>query len=60
MGSVYRRCAIVSDADRREATQRLLSTFSGTSGVGRVDSRPVSGDNAQREALAQPGRAPAF
>jgi hypothetical protein len=39
--AVYRRYAIVSDADLREATARLTGTFSGTSGVVAIDSRPV-------------------
>jgi hypothetical protein len=58
--SVYRRYAIVSDADLREATQRLMGTFSGPLGAPRVDARVVSVQNDGREALAQPGRAPAF
>jgi hypothetical protein len=37
--SVYRRYAIVSDAELRGASQRLTGTFSGTSGSIAVDSR---------------------
>jgi integrase len=40
--AVYRRYAIVSDADLRDATARLTGTFPGTSGVAKVDGRPVS------------------
>jgi integrase len=40
--AVYRRYAIVSDADLREATARLTGTFPGTSGVAAVDGRSVS------------------
>ena len=58
--SVYRRYAIVNHADLREATQRFLGTFSGTSGAGRVDALVSTVQNASHEALAQPGRAPAF
>jgi hypothetical protein len=58
--SVYRRYAIVNDADLREATQRLMGTFPGTLSVGRVDERSASMQNVNREALAQSGRAPAF
>jgi integrase len=43
--SVYRRYAIVSDADLREATQRLLGTFSGTSRSARVDGEHASVQN---------------
>lgn len=53
--SVYRRYAIVSDAELREATQRLTGTFSGTSEPAHVDSRVVNTDNDSHEALAQPG-----
>ena len=52
--SVYRRYAIVSDADLREATHRLMGTFSGTSAPARVDSPAVTVQNPSREALAQP------
>lgn len=58
--SVYRRYAIVSDADLREATQRLTGTISGTVASPKVDSRLATMQNPSREALAQPGRAPAF
>jgi integrase len=37
--NVYRRYAIVSDADLREATARLMGTFAGTLAVAEVDSR---------------------
>jgi hypothetical protein len=40
--AVYRRYAIVSDADLRDATARLTGTFSGTSGVTKVDARRAS------------------
>jgi hypothetical protein len=40
--AVYRRYAIVSDTDLREATARLMGTFSGTSAPAKVDLRPVS------------------
>ncbi len=43
--SVYRRHAIVSDADLQEASRRLAGTFSGTSGQVDVDSRQTSGQN---------------
>jgi integrase len=48
--SVYRRYAIVSDADLREATQRLLGTFPGTSGPARIDGRAATmqNDDARR------------
>jgi len=55
-----RRCAIVIGADPRETTQRITGTFSGASGGARVDARAVTVQNDEREALAQPGRAPAF
>lgn len=58
--SVYRRYAIVNDADLREATLRLTGTIPGTFVPTPIDSRPVTSQNASREALAQPGRAPAF
>lgn len=58
--NVSRLYTIVRDAALYDATQRLMGMLSGTSEVARVDSRPVSSDNAEREALAQPGRAPAF
>ena len=58
--SVYRRYAIVNDADLREATLRLTGTISGTIALLAVDSRLVTPQNTSREALAQPGRAPAF
>jgi hypothetical protein len=57
--SVYRRYAIVSDADLPEATRRL-GTLSGHTWASGVDGRPVSAENSSPEALAQPGRAPAF
>ena len=40
--SVYRRYAIVSDADLQEASRRLTGTFSGTSGQIAVDLPAVS------------------
>jgi integrase len=43
--SVYRRYAIVSDADLREAVQRLTGTFSGTSATVAVDARPQVREN---------------
>ena len=43
--SVYRRYAIVSDADLREASRKLTGTFSGTSALARVDSRGASMQN---------------
>jgi integrase len=58
--SVYRRYAIVNDADLREATRRLTGTMAGTLAPGGLETRPVTPQNVSREALAQPGRAPAF
>jgi hypothetical protein len=58
--SVYRRYAIVNDADLREATRRLTGTFSGTVAPQGLETLPVTPQNVSREALAQPGRAPAF
>ena len=43
--SVYRRYAIVSDAELREAVKRLTGTISGTMGSNRVDSRLRSVQN---------------
>ena len=43
--SVYRRYAIVSDADLREAASRLAGTFTGTPEQVEVDSRSGSGQN---------------
>jgi len=43
--SVYRRYAIVSDADLREAVERLTGTIAGTMASNRVDSRLGSGQN---------------
>ena len=40
--SVYRRYAIVSDADLQEASRRLTGTFSGTSGQIGIDLPHVS------------------
>jgi hypothetical protein len=50
----------VNDADLREPTRRLTGTFAGARLRARVDADPASGQNDGREALAQPGRAPAF
>jgi hypothetical protein len=58
--SIHRRCAMISDADLREATARLMGTCSGTPAPARVDSEVATMQNPWREALAQPGRAPAF
>jgi integrase len=58
--SVYRRYAIVNDQDLREATLRLTGTISGTMAFQGLDTRPVTPQNVSGEALAQPGRAPAF
>ena len=44
--SVYRRCAIVADADLREATARLVGAFPGTSASTCLDRRGASGENA--------------
>ncbi|MBI2555434.1 MAG: hypothetical protein HYV92_13680 [Candidatus Rokubacteria bacterium] len=43
--SVYRRYAIVSDAELQEAFRRLAGTFSGHTGHRSVDSSPVSAQN---------------
>ena len=40
--SVYRRCAIVSDADLEEAARKLAGTITGTVAGGGVDSVSVS------------------
>ena len=40
--AVYRRYAIVSDADLQEATRRIAGTFSGTPERSAVDGGPVS------------------
>jgi hypothetical protein len=40
--AVYRRYAIVNDADLRDASLRLAGTFPGTSGGARVDALSVS------------------
>jgi integrase len=58
--SVYRRYAIVSDADLLEASRRLTGIVSGIGAHSDVDGRHASVQNDSREALAQPGRAPAF
>jgi len=41
--SVYRRYAIVNDADLQEATRKLAGTISGTIGVSSLDGQSVSG-----------------
>ncbi len=43
--SVYRRYAIVSDAELQEASRRLAGTFSGTPAQLQVDSPHVSVQN---------------
>jgi integrase len=43
--SVYRRYAIVSDADLQEAVRKLTGTFSGRSAPTHVDRRPVTSEN---------------
>lgn len=43
--SVYRRYAIVSDSELREASRRLAGTISGTVDPSRIDSRLVNGQN---------------
>jgi hypothetical protein len=58
--SVYRRYAIVSDADLLEASRRLTGILTGIGAGADVDGHPVTVQNDLREALAQPGRAPAF
>ena len=58
--SVCRRYAIVSDADLLEASRRLTGILTGIPGPSQVDGRRASVQNDSREALAQPGRAPAF
>lgn len=58
--SVYRRYAIVSDADLQEASRRITGIVSGMVATSDVDGRRASVQNDLREALAQPGRAPAF
>jgi hypothetical protein len=40
--AVDRRSAIVGDTDLREATVRIMGTFSGTSALAKVDARPAS------------------
>jgi integrase len=45
--SVYRRYAIVSDADLQEASRRLTGTFPGTSGHGTLDTRAASLDDSR-------------
>ncbi len=45
--SVYRRYAIVSDADLREASRRLTGTFPGTSGVSTLDTRRATADDSR-------------
>jgi len=45
--SVYRRYAIVSDADLQEASRRRTGTVPGTSGHGALDTRPVSLDDSR-------------
>ncbi|MBI4560554.1 MAG: site-specific integrase [Candidatus Rokubacteria bacterium] len=41
--SVYRRYAIVNDADLQEATRKLAGTISGTVGISRLDGQSVNG-----------------
>lgn len=53
--SVYRRYAIVSDADLREATRKLAGQVAGQGADVGVDSRLASVQTIGREALAQPG-----
>jgi DNA/RNA endonuclease G (NUC1) len=40
--AVFDRYHIVSPGDLQAATQKLAGTFSGTSGVSAVDSRPLT------------------
>ena len=58
--SVYRRYAIVSDADLQEATRRLVGTFPGTIAAPPLDSREVTPQNSGPRAVSSDGRAPAF
>ena len=51
--SVYRRYAIVSDADLQDATRKLTGTFSGTSGKVGVDSHQINVQNHACDPLAQ-------
>jgi len=44
--SVYRRYAIVSDADLQEAIRKLSGTFPGTAGQGGVDELSVTAQNS--------------
>jgi len=46
--SVYRRYAIVSDADLQEAVRRLTGTFSGTFGHSEVAAVAQVSDNPSR------------
>jgi hypothetical protein len=50
----------VTMAARRDAMAALAGTLSPFMGTPGVDGRPASVQNDSREALAQPGRAPAF
>jgi integrase len=43
--SVYRRYAIVRDADLQDAVRKLTGTFSGTLGAVHVDRRAVTSEN---------------
>jgi integrase len=58
--SVYRRYAIVSDAELLDATRKLTGSPAGTPDGSELDRSRATVQNDSREALAQPGRAPAF
>ena len=47
-GSVYRRHAVVSDADLREAALKLTGTVLGHGRPGPLDSRPATPQNSSR------------
>src|SRR5262245_5804977 len=58
--SVYRRYAIVSDADLQDAARKLAGTFSGTSAASTIDRRPVTSENHGHAPVAQLDRASDF